>query len=45
MRFGVLELLLIGGVFVLIFGTKRISVLKQSLKKCVREYHNSQSSG
>jgi Sec-independent protein translocase protein TatA len=45
MRFGVLELLLISGVFMLIFGTKRISVLKQSLKKCVKEYHNSQLPG
>jgi len=45
MKFGILELLLIAGVFTLVFGTRRISVLKQSLKKCVREYQKSQSSG
>ncbi len=41
MRFGFLELALIGGLFLIIFGPKRIGQVGDSFKKSVQEYRSS----
>mgnify|MGYP001039791176 CR=1 FL=1 len=45
MKFGILELLLIGGLFLIIFGPKRIGQVGSSFKKSVQEVRSTLSEG
>ncbi|RQD67382.1 MAG: twin-arginine translocase TatA/TatE family subunit [Tindallia sp. MSAO_Bac2] len=38
MRFGFMEILLVGGIVLLVFGPGRFSLLGKSVKKSVEEY-------